>query len=201
MTLKILNLYAGIGGNRKLWGDDVDVTAIENNPTIAGAYKKLFPNDKVIVGDAHQYLLENFEEFDFIWSSPPCQAHSRFRKNVSYPGSSKIKAKYPNMELYEEILFLKHYFKGLWVVENVMPYYEPLIKPYKVGRHCFWANFPIPNVKVKSTLNILNGHKRDIGLDIRGMKFNTRKDQILNNCVEPKLAEEILKVARGLMER
>ena len=30
--MKILNLYAGIGGNRKLWGDENEVTAIENNP-------------------------------------------------------------------------------------------------------------------------------------------------------------------------
>ena len=30
--LKVLNLYAGIGGNRKLW-TNVDVTAVEYNPT------------------------------------------------------------------------------------------------------------------------------------------------------------------------
>lgn len=28
--MKILNLYAGIGGNRKLWGDDHEVTVVEN---------------------------------------------------------------------------------------------------------------------------------------------------------------------------
>lgn len=28
MTIKILNLYAGIGGNRKLWDGDIEVTAI-----------------------------------------------------------------------------------------------------------------------------------------------------------------------------
>ena len=32
--MKVLNLYAGIGGNRKLW-KDVEVTAVENNKEIA----------------------------------------------------------------------------------------------------------------------------------------------------------------------
>jgi len=70
--MKVLNLYAGIGGNRKLW-EDVDVTAVELNPDIAKIYQDFFPNDKVIVADAHKYLLKHYKEFDFIWSSPPCQ--------------------------------------------------------------------------------------------------------------------------------
>lgn len=69
--MRILNLYAGIGGNRAQWGDEHDVTAVEFDPRIAAAYEKLWPNDTVIVGDAHQYLLDHHAEFDFIWSSPP----------------------------------------------------------------------------------------------------------------------------------
>lgn len=64
--MKILNLYAGIGGNRKLWGEDNEVTAIEYDENIAKIYQENFPNDKVIVTDAHEYLLEHFREFDFI---------------------------------------------------------------------------------------------------------------------------------------
>ena len=75
---RILNLYAGIGGNRKLW-TDCDVTAVEINPEIANIYQDLFPNDKVIIGDAHEYLINHFKEFDFIWASPPCPTHSRAR--------------------------------------------------------------------------------------------------------------------------
>ncbi|KKK98144.1 hypothetical protein LCGC14_2645680, partial [marine sediment metagenome] len=56
--MKILNLYAGIGGNRKLWGDKHEIIAIEIDPKIAAIYQDLFPNDKVIIADAHQYLLE-----------------------------------------------------------------------------------------------------------------------------------------------
>ena len=80
--MKILNLYAGIGGNRKLWGNEHEITAVEINPQIAKIYQDFFPNDTVIVADAHQYLLEHYKEFDFIWSSPPCPTHSRIRKVI-----------------------------------------------------------------------------------------------------------------------
>jgi len=57
---------------------------------------------------------------------------------------------YPDMRLYQEIIFLQHYFKGKWVIENVISYYEPLIKPVRIQRHYFWANFPIPEIKVEA---------------------------------------------------
>lgn len=63
-----LNLYAGLGGNRKKLPDDVQVTAVEMDGRIAAVYKRLYPQDTVIIGDAHQYLLDHYEEFDFIWS-------------------------------------------------------------------------------------------------------------------------------------
>ena len=75
--MKILNLYAGIGGNRKLWGSEHEITAVEYDPNIAKIYEDLYPEDNVICGDAHQYLIENFKDYDFIWSSPPCPTHSR----------------------------------------------------------------------------------------------------------------------------
>ena len=40
--MKVLNLYAGIGGNRKLW-TDVEVTAVEIDPKRAEIYKHYFP--------------------------------------------------------------------------------------------------------------------------------------------------------------
>ena len=51
MTTKVLNLYAGIGGNRKRW-DDVDVTAVEINDLRAEIYADEFPSDEVVIGDA-----------------------------------------------------------------------------------------------------------------------------------------------------
>ena len=81
--MKILNLYAGIGGNRKLWGvKDHDVTAVEDNEFIAQAYGTFFPLDRLLIQDAHKYLLDHYKEFDFIWSSPPCQSHIFFLKLI-----------------------------------------------------------------------------------------------------------------------
>lgn len=138
--MKILNLYAGIGGNRKLWGDEHEVTAVEWDPEIIAVYRKLYPKDTAIAKDAHQYLLDHYQEFDFIWSSPPCPTHSVM--NNSFKGENrKHLLKYPDMSLYQEIIFLQHHFKGSWIVENVKPYYEPLIQPsVEIDRHYFWSN-------------------------------------------------------------
>lgn len=134
---KVLNLYAGVGGNRKLWRG-VDVTAVEMNPKIAEVYKRHFKKDKVVVADAHEYLLNNYKKFDFIWVSRPCQRHSKM--NIF---NSHNLIRYVDGGLFEEIIFLKTYFKGKWVVENVVPYYEPIYNPFKIGRHLFWSNFTI----------------------------------------------------------
>ena len=209
--MKVLNLYSGIGGNRKLW-KNVQVTAVENNPEIAKIYQDIFPNDKIIIDDAHDYLLKHFSEFDFIWSSPKCQSHSKFRKNVACSVEMKEKGRwakpiYPDMSLYEEIIFLKHYFKGHWVVENVEAYYEPLIKPIRLQRHWFWSNFEIPGMKFKSD-NVaratISEMSNKYGFDLSKYKISSRKkgqsrndvmekDQILRNCVEPELGLHIFK--------
>ena len=191
--MKVLNLYAGIGGNRKLW-KDVDVTAVELNPKIAAIYQDFFPQDKVIVADAHSYLLEHFEEYDFIWSSPPCQSHSSFRKNicVRYRGTQPV---YPDLKLYEEILFLKQIanssgtkFKGnKYCVENVVSYYKPLITPQEVARHYFWANFSIRQYQTKTRGHMESNKKLS---QIKG--FNINNKTLLRNCAEPELGLHIL---------
>ena len=127
--IKILNLYAGIGGNRKLWpNEEIEVTAIENNEKIAKIYQDFFPNDKVIITDAHQYLLEHYKEFDFIWSSPPCPTHSICNHFLNAQGV----VRYPSMKLWQEIIFLRTFFFGKFCVENVRTYYEPLIMPQEL---------------------------------------------------------------------
>ena len=132
--MKVLNAYAGIGGNRHLWPEEWDITAIENHPLIAKEYSQRYPKDRVILTDAHEYIRTHFREFDFIWSSPPCPTHSALAKASRHPNK-----KYPDMTLYEEILFLQHFFKGRWVVENVKPYYNPLIRQStEMGRHYYW---------------------------------------------------------------
>ena len=200
--MKVLNLYAGIGGNRKLW-TNVEVTAVEWDEKIAAIYQDFFPDDKVIVTDAHEYLVKHFKEFDFIWSSIECTSHSRVRfwASVSNKRYSPI---YPDLKLYEEILFLVHYFKGLWIVENVKPFYVPLIAPnIEIGRHCFWTNFLIRS-KVFPEANINRGIIKDWqklhGFDISNYKINKRKDKVLRNCVLPELGLHILECARGIIK-
>ena len=144
--MKILNLYACLGGNRYKWGNEHEITAIELDPELARMYQERFPNDTVIATDAHQYLLDHYKEFDFIWTSPPCPSHSRARYWSSSNYDTATEAIYPDMKLYEEILFLQHYFRtGKYVVENVIPYYEPLIQAQKRGRHLYWTNFNLPS--------------------------------------------------------
>lgn len=142
--MKILNLYACLGGNRYKWNEvknDIQVTAIELDKEAAKLYKERFPNDIVIVTDAHEYLLKYYKQFDFIWSSPPCPSHSRAR----FARKNTTTAIYPDLKLYEEILFLENYFEGKYCIENVIPYYEPLIPAQKRGRHLYWTNFLLPN--------------------------------------------------------
>lgn len=41
--IKVLNLYAGIGGNRKLWPDDkIEVTAVENNNNCLSLFRSRY---------------------------------------------------------------------------------------------------------------------------------------------------------------
>src|SRR5690606_19977939 len=181
--LKVLNLYACLGGNRLLW-TDCDVTAVELDPELARLYQERFPNDTVVVGDAHQYLLDHYKEFDFIWSSPPCPTHSRARFWSS--GSGKIEPFYPDMSLYQEIIFLQNYFNGKWVVENVIPFYEPLIQGRKIGRHLFWSNLFIPNFKsIDTDINkgLVSDYEKLHKIDLSSYKGEQRKDTIGRNLV------------------
>ena len=192
--IKVLNLYAGIGGNRKLWNGDIEVTAVEINPEIAKIYQDFFPDDKVIVADAHQYLLEHYKEFDFIWSAPPCPSHSRVRKVTEHQN----KPIYPEMSLYQEIIFLDNYFKGKWVVENVNPYYEPLIKAQPCGRHLFWCNFLINNKNMPSesqSSSIASKIAKRKGLDCNFEAKGLSKVKLIRNAVQPELGLHIFEMA------
>ncbi len=207
--MKILNLYAGIGGNRKLWGNEHEITAVEYKPEIAEVYKDYFPGDTMIIADAHQYLLDHYKEFDFIWSSPPCQSHSKTNTFLNAQGVTR----YPDMKLWQEILFLQHFAKSKYVIENVDPYYKIFIPAQKVGRHLFWANFTIPYLKTEPQIGKFgpvkykmgkrgeyNLHER-LGFDISKYSFGNRKDQILRNCVLPETGLHIIKAAQNIIEK
>ena len=210
--MKILNLYACLGGNRYKWNDvkqDIKVTAVELDPELARMYQERFPNDKVIVADAHQYLLDHYKEFNFIWSSPPCPSHSKVR--ITQKNTENFKAVYPSMILYEEIIFLDNYFDGKYVVENVTPYYEPLIQAQKRGRHLYWTNFKLP-----TDLN-----EREIGkgkmcgqineervflesfheIDLSSYKGSQDKRKIARNLVDYEAGKTIFETALGIINK
>jgi len=203
--MKILNLYACLGGNRYKWDEvtDVEVTAVELDPEAARLYQERFPNDTVIVADAHQYLLDYYKEFDFIWSSPPCPTHSRLVQS----NKNKIKMKYPDMKLYEEILFLKHLYNGKFVIENVIPYYEPLIPAQKRHRHLYWTNFNLPNILTNRDVRISTGAKEVQNLckfhdfDFYKYKGKQPTNKIARNLVDYEAGRTILETAVGITRK
>jgi DNA (cytosine-5)-methyltransferase 1 len=213
--ISVLNLYAGIGGNRKLWPENVKVTAVEFDKDIAKVYQENFPNDTVIVADAHQYLLDHFSEFDFIWSSFPCTTHTRMNVNFSI-------IRFPDLGLYQEIIFLHSFFKGKWCVENVIPYYTlviPEVPVQQYNRHLFWCNFKIkqtdkrnPPKQIQSIIAQKTKHKiknhtggvvyskpnqPDFGFDLSNVSSKIHKDKMLRNCVDPELGIMIFQCAVG----
>ena len=199
MTYRVLNLYAGIGGNRKHW-TDCEVTAVEWDPKIAAVYQRLYPDDEVIVADAHQFLLDHYQEgYDLVWSSPPCQSHSRF----TLSGRNRT-PRYPDMALYQEVIFLRQFFNGPWIVENVQPYYDPLIPATKVGRHLFWTNFAFYAEDVPSPPGFITGTVEALQ-DWLGIHYDERPTcdgnhdpgQVLRNAVHPDLGNQVFAAARG----
>lgn len=203
--MKILNLYACLGGNRYKWNEvkeDIDVTAVELDPEAARLYQERFPNDTVIVSDAHQYLLDHYKEFDFIWSSPPCPTHSRAR----FARRNTTTAIYPDMKLYEEIIFLEKWFDGKYVVENVIPYYEPLISAKKRGRHLYWTNFNLPSDVGDRKGRIMEG-KDEVSkwcdfhdYNFRKYKGEQRTDKMARNLVDYEVGKTIFQTYLGIQK-
>jgi DNA (cytosine-5)-methyltransferase 1 len=208
--MKVLNLYACLGGNRYKWDEvaseaniNLEVTAVELDEDLAKLYKERFPNDTVVVADAHQYLLDHYKEFDFIWSSPPCPTHSRAR----FARRETTKVKYPDLKLYEEIIFLDNYFNGKYVVENVIPYYEPLVPAKKRGRHLYWTNFNLPNNLNERKSSIMEG-KDEVSkwckfhnYDFRQYKGKQRTDKIARNLVDYEAGRTIFETALGIYKQ
>ncbi len=203
--MKILNLYACLGGNRYKWGDEHEITAVELDEELARLYQERFPNDTVIVADAHQYLLDHYKEFDFIWTSPPCPTHSRARYwAIGANGKSPI---YPDMKLYEEILLLDYHFKGKYVVENVIPYYEPMLNPKKRGRHLYWTNFNLPSDLGDRIAKVCQG-KDELNRLCVFHNYNFKKykgeqsiKKIARNLVDYEAGKTILDTAMGIIQK
>ena len=205
--MKILNLYACLGGNRYKWGNDHDITAIELDSEAARLYQERFPGDKVIIADAHQYLLNHYKEFDFIWSSPPCPTHSRAAFGSRKSDKSNFKVVYPDMTLYQEILLLDNYFKGKYCVENVIPFYTPLIPAQKRARHLYWCNFKLPGILSKREVLVCSGKNEVKKLcefhDFNFFKYKGKQriDKMARNLVDYEAGKTILDAAIGIIKK
>ena len=200
---KVLNLYACLGGNRYKW-TDCEVTAVELDEEAARLYQERFPNDIVIVADAHQYLLDHYKEFDFIWSSPPCPTHSRFQTSMK----TIRKMQYPDMKLYQEIIFLDNFFDGKYCVENVIPFYEPLVPAQKRGRHLYWTNFNLPtnlnerkNPDLAREKDLIKSLSEFHDYDFRKYKGKQSVQKMARNLVDYEAALTIFNIARGIFEK
>jgi DNA (cytosine-5)-methyltransferase 1 len=202
---KILNLYACLGGNRYKYNEvseNIEVTAVELDEHLAEMYQKRFPNDKVIIADANKFLLNNFSSFDFIHSSPPCPTHS-----LANLYNTKIEPRYIDLTLYQEIVFLNTYFKGKFCVENVIPYYQPLIPAKKRGRHLYWTNFNLPNILSHRSGGFISG-KNELKklcefheIDLTNYKGKQRKDKIARNLVDYEAGKTILETVLNIKKQ
>nr|URC17510.1 MAG: cytosine-specific methyltransferase [Lokiarchaeota virus Skoll Meg22_1214] len=212
--MKILNLFAGIGGNRTLWGDEHEITAVENDQRIALIYSQRFPKDKVIIGDAYEYFINHFHEFEILWASPPCLSHTNLQRvqvGLRYNKKEYARPRLPDLRLYSLIIFCQKLFRGEWVIENVKTYYKPLIPPTTIiGRHYIWASCYIPSIKKKkkehlsfdgkkSSFTIKDGYKlKRVDIDLSPYFEYKEEKQIINNCITP---EEGLYILNHLLKK
>jgi len=196
-VLRILDLFCGLGGVAKgfqRWldehGVEYEYTAVDINKEVLKVHKYLNPKSQVVLRDAYSFTNDELKEFDFIWASPPCQSHSR--------AQVMWKRRKPDMRLYDLIKQLLRVNKP-FVVENVIPYYEPPIKPnYRIDRHFLWTNIKQPLFIDKLSRTPL--HEMSIsqlaefhGIPLKYLKLlkHTDKRQVLRNMVNPKLSYKL----------
>lgn len=116
---------------------------------------------------------------------------------------SNHKPVYPDMTLYQEIIFLEHYFDGKYCVENVVPYYEPLIAGKKRGRHLYWTNFNLPNdLGERKSISMESKDEVKQWCEFHEYNFYQYKgehriDKIARNLVDYEAGRTILEVVRG----
>jgi len=115
------------------------------------------------------------------------------------------------MKLYQEIILLKEFFKGKWVVENVKPYYPMLIPGKEIERHLFWSNFRLSTFKVSKPIrkNIIDtsfdelvdwlGFPREVFEKSIYFPGSHDRTQVVRNCVHPEIGLHIFNCAQGIM--
>jgi DNA (cytosine-5)-methyltransferase 1 len=103
----------------------------------------------------------------------------------------------------KRLFFLDKFFKRKYVVENVIPYYEPLITAQKRGRHLYWANFKLPNFTSRDAkirewqLPELEKHHN---IDLSGYNGSQNKRKIARNLVDYEAGRTIFETALGIIK-
>jgi DNA (cytosine-5)-methyltransferase 1 len=114
------------------------------------------------------------------------------------------------MDLYQEIIFLDTFFNGKYCVENVIPFYQPLIPAKKRGRHLYWTNFNLPNsIKERKNPELSRGLSKDIVLrlskyhDYNFRKYKGKQDirKIARNLVDYEAGKIIFETMLGIMKQ
>jgi len=118
--------------------------------------------------------------------------------------------RYPDMNLYQEIIFLDTWFDGKYCVENVIPYYEPLIPAKKRGRHLYWTNFNLPsNINERKNPELTRGTAEEIIFRLNKYhnynfrKYKGKQDvrKIARNLVDYEAGKTILDTAMGIIKK
>ena len=167
-AMKVLDLFCGSGG--AAWGFAPYFDEILGVDKVKQPY---YPFNYVIC-DIFDLPLEFFEDFDFIWASPPCQAYS-----FSTKGSRNRGKTYP--DLVEKTRQLLDETKKPYVIENVpgAPIRKDLMLcgemfGLKIIRHRYFEvnGFHVPQLKhIKHKGMVANGTKMGV---FNGNSRNTR---------------------------
>jgi len=196
----LLDLFAGVGGTAlgiQNFLEDRNITysyyAVEYDNEIIKAHELFRPQSIVIEADAYIIVYSDLREYAFIWASPPCQSHSQC--NMFWDRRN------PDMRLWDLINYFKELSKP-FIVENVKPYYKPLIKPtLKIRRHYFWSNLPLEPFEFEKSpkgftrmsiedWRIYHNVPKEAITHIRDLK---RRRQILRNMVHWSISYNLFK--------
>ena len=114
------------------------------------------------------------------------------------------------MMLYEEIIFLDNYFDGKYCIENVIPFYKPLIPAHKRGRHLYWTNFLLPNDLggrpegdglISNSINEVEKLCEFHKIDLTSYKGEQPKNKLARNLVDYEVGKTILDTAMGVIRK
>ncbi len=111
------------------------------------------------------------------------------------------------MKLYEEIILLDKFYKGKYCVENVIPFYEPLIAAKKRGRHLYWTNFNLPNILSKRKSPEMKGSgsierfSKFHNYDFYKYKGKQNRGKMSRNLVDYEAGKTIFETVLGIVKK